>query len=207
MDSVFDLRRQHHDVDSKIVAALERLSQAHRVLLWRENHTHNLSPIQIQMLVHLLFHRDAPVTIGALAREFSLTPATISDAVASLARKKLVLRTKAKADQRQILITLTAAGEEAARSLAGWANVLYEQVAALDGSDKVVVMQFLMKLIEGLQRAGVITVTRMCLTCSNFQVTPEPDAPSLYFCALMQKPLPVAELRFDCPEHMAREAG
>jgi hypothetical protein len=57
MPSIFDVKKQHHDVDSKIAAALERLSQAFRVLLWEKNKDYNLSPIQIQLLVYRSFTR------------------------------------------------------------------------------------------------------------------------------------------------------
>lgn len=56
--SPFDLSHQNLTVDSKIVAALERISQAFRVLLWNESKELSLSPIQIQVLIFLLYHSD-----------------------------------------------------------------------------------------------------------------------------------------------------
>ncbi len=70
MDSVFNPEEQHLRVDSKVVAALERLNQAFRVLLWEQAQKHGLSPIQIQILVFLLHHDTSLGRVGNLAREF-----------------------------------------------------------------------------------------------------------------------------------------
>lgn len=52
MDSVFNPASQHGDVDAKIVAALERLGQAFRILLREKAREHNLSPIGAPFLVY-----------------------------------------------------------------------------------------------------------------------------------------------------------
>lgn len=201
MPSIFDVKKQHSDVDSKIAAALERISQAFRVLLWEQNKTHNLSPIQIQLLVHLLFHAPDQSTIGQLAKEFSLTPATVSDAITSLEKKALVRREWQEADRRVALVTLTAEGRKTARQLSTWANVIQENIAQFAPAEKVVVMKFLMRLIESLQKAGVITIARMCITCKFFQPHAHANSQALHHCQLLDKPLANAELRLDCPEH------
>ncbi len=84
MGSVFEPSSQHGDVDSKIVASLERLSQVFRLLLRKEAQKRGLSPIQAQFLVYLLFHDLDLRRVGRLAEEFGLTRATVSDAVGSL---------------------------------------------------------------------------------------------------------------------------
>lgn len=48
--SAFALTYQNQSTESKIVASLERISQAFRVLVWNESKGHSLSPIQIQVL-------------------------------------------------------------------------------------------------------------------------------------------------------------
>ena len=57
-NSDFNLDYQNKNIESKIVAALERLSQAFRVLLWQESKEFSLSPIQVQVLIFLLHHSD-----------------------------------------------------------------------------------------------------------------------------------------------------
>ena len=199
MISAFNLDHQHQDVDSKITAALERLSQAFKALLWEKNKTNNLSPIQIQLLVHLLFHDKKQMTIGLLAKEFKLTAATISDAITSMEKKKLVARQKSSKDRRIVSIRLTEEGREGANKLSDWANIIQLNLTEFDPEKKIVVMQFLMELIESLQKAGVISVARMCVTCKNFKAGADAQTP--HYCNLMDKPLASSELRLDCPDH------
>lgn len=201
MHSIFDVTHQHQDVDSKIAAALERLSQAFRVLLWEKNKTCNLSPIQIQFLVYLLYHAAEQCTVGQLAKEFTLTPATVSDAITTLEEKKLVARERQEADRRVAWVSLTTEGKKTARRLSTWANVIQKNIAQFDAQEKVAVMKFLMRLIESLQQAGVITIARMCLTCKFFQPDAHPHAKAPHHCRLLDKPLANSELRLDCPEH------
>lgn len=200
MKSIFNVDHQHDDLDSKIAAALERLSQAFRVLLWEKTKNYNLSPIQIQMLVFLLYH-ESSATVGQLAREFSLTPATVSDAISSLEQKNLAARQQSEIDRRSIAVLLTSEGKKMARKLSTWANVVQENVAEFDERDKLVVMNFLMRLIESLQKAGVITVARMCITCKFFQPNAHPKSVAPHHCQLLDQPLAHHALRLDCPEH------
>lgn len=201
MESVFEPSSQHGDVDKKIVASLERLSQALRVLLREETQEHGLSPIQAQFLVHLLFHGVELRRVGKLAEEFGLTRATVSDAVGSLEKKGLIERGPWPEDKRVATLGLTPAGEEVARGLATWANVVEGSLSASSPEEKEVVMRFLMGLIASLQGAGVVTVARMCVSCRFFRPDAHPGEDSPHHCALLDLPLARSDLRVDCPEH------
>lgn len=201
MTSMFDLQHQHDDIDSKIAAALERLSQTFRVLLWEKTKSHNLSPIQIQILVYLLYHSKELITIGQIAKQFSLTPATVSDAVKTLTQKRLVLRVSKESDRRVTAVSLTTTGKKLARKLAVWADIIRENISGFDENDKLVVMRFLMNLIEALQSAGFITVARMCITCKFFHPNANLKSDTPHYCKLLDKPLANSSLRLDCPDH------
>jgi DNA-binding transcriptional ArsR family regulator len=93
--AVFLLPAQAEDLDSRIVAAAERLGTALDRLLREASRAEGLSPLQARVLVLLLQHgRDAP-RAGALARAFDVTPPTLSDAVSALAGRGLVRRAPA----------------------------------------------------------------------------------------------------------------
>ncbi|HWP48427.1 MAG TPA: MarR family transcriptional regulator [Candidatus Limnocylindrales bacterium] len=204
MESVFNLSTQHRETDSKIVAALERLSQAFRILLWEQAKEHDLSPIQIQFLVYLLYHQQERVflcRVSQLAREFDLTQATVSDAVKSLEEKNLVYREPYPGDKRIFTLRLTPQGKQLALKLSTWANVIKENVAQFCPKEQEIVLKFLMQLIASLQRAGIITISRMCITCRFFQPDAHPGTDSPHHCRLIDKPLANSELRIDCPEH------
>ena len=130
MGSVFEPSSQHGDVDNKIVASLERLSQVFRVLLREEAQGHGLSPIQAQFLVHLLFHDIELRRVGRLAEEFNLTRATVSDAVGSLEEKGLIHREPWPEDKRVVTLGLTSVGEKLAAELSNWANIVKEHLTA-----------------------------------------------------------------------------
>ena len=54
--SPFDPDEQNINLADKIVVALERISEAFRVLLWEESTKHGLSPIQVQILLFVKTH-------------------------------------------------------------------------------------------------------------------------------------------------------
>jgi len=201
LDSVFDLTVQHGDVDAKTVAALERLGQVLRVLLGEKAREHGLSQIQARFLVHLLHHGVELRRVSRLAKEFDLTQATVSDAVGSLETKGLLRRERWPEDGRVVTLRLTPEGELVASDLSTWANVVKEHLESCPPAEKEVVMRFLMRLIGGLQRSGVITVARMCVTCRFFWRDAQPGAGSPHHCRLLDVPLGRADLRVDCPEH------
>jgi DNA-binding MarR family transcriptional regulator len=201
LDSVFDPASQHKDVDSKIVAGLERLGQAFRVLLREKAQEHGLSPIQARFLVYLLHHGVELRRVGQLAREFDLTQATVSAAVDSLEAKGLVGRERWPEDGRVMTLRLSPEGGLVAVELSNWADAVKEHLDLCSSEEKEVVMRFLMRLIGSLQKSGVIRVARLCVTCRFFQRDAHPGAGSPHHCRLLNVPLAGSDLRVDCPEH------
>ena len=201
MGSVFDLSEQHDDVDAKIVAALERLSQVFRVRLREEAWERDLSPTQARFLIYLLYHDVELRRVSQLAREFDLTQATVSDAVASLETKGLVRRELWPEDRRVVTLWLTPDGEKLAATLSEWADPVREHLKRFLPEEREAVMRFLIGLIGSLQRSDLITVARMCVTCRFFRQDIHPGEASPHHCALLDVPLGRADLRVDCPEH------
>jgi DNA-binding MarR family transcriptional regulator len=201
LGSVFDPSAQHDDVDAKIVAALERLSQVFRVRLREEAWEHDLSPTQTRFLIYLLYHDVELRRVSQLAREFDLTKATVSDAVASLETKGLVRREQWPVDRRVVTLRLTTDGEKLAATLSEWADPVREHLERFSPEEREAVMSFLIGLIGSLQRSGLITVARMCVTCNFFRQDIHPGEPSPHHCGLLDVPLGRADLRVDCPEY------
>jgi DNA-binding MarR family transcriptional regulator len=203
LGSVFDPSAQHDDVDARIVAALERLSQVFRVRLREEARRRNLSPIQAQFLIYLLHHDVELKRVSQLAREFDLTQATVSDAVASLETKGLLRREQWPDDRRVVTLRLTPEGEKFATTLSNWADPIKEHVEGFSPGERETVMRFLMELAGSLQRYGLITVARMCVTCRFFRRNVRPGEFSPHHCGLLDVPLGGSNIRVDCPEHEA----
>lgn len=193
--SAFDLEVQNQHLESKIIVALERISVAFRVLLWTEGKRTSLSPIQIQILIFLLFHSDEKCKVGYLASEFNMTKATVSDSVKVLLEKGLVKKETEPSDTRSFVLHLTANGRDTARQLSTFSQVLEQPLAAMSGNQKESFLLSLLEVIDELNRLGVITLQRMCFKCRFFS-----EAGGAHYCQLLEKPLATAELRVDCPE-------
>jgi DNA-binding MarR family transcriptional regulator len=201
LGSVFDLSAQHDDVDARIVAALERLSQVFRVRLRAEAWERDLSPTQARFLIYLLYHDVELRRVSQLAREFDLTQATVSDAVAALETKGLVQREQWPEDRRVVTLRLTPDGETLATTLSRWADPVREHLGRFSPEEREAVLNFLIGLVGSLQRSGLITVARMCVTCRFFRQDIHPGELSPHHCGFLDVPLGDADLRADCPEH------
>lgn len=196
MQSPFDLRRQQNKTESKIVVALERIAEAFRALLWNESKEHALSPIQIQLLIFLLFHSQEKCTVSYLAQEFNMTKATISDSMKLLLQKGLITKHTDPADTRSHTISLSTAGKRIAEKSSGFALAIEKPVSSLTAEQKAIMLSGLLSLIYQLNRAGIITVQRMCLTCSNYR-----HENGEHYCKLLQAQLQADELRIDCADY------
>ncbi len=196
MASVFNIKAQHQDVDSKLVAGLERLAQALRVLLWEQAQTQGLSPIQVQFLVYLKNHAKRDSSVSHLAKTFDLTKATVSDAISALEHKGYLKRHVSSEDKRAANLVLTRTGKSLAKELESWADEVKKQLVKLPEERRLELMTSTMHLIASLQETGIINLTRLCYTCQFFQKG-ERD----HFCKLLNVPLSQQDLRLDCPEH------
>lgn len=198
MKSAFELENQNTSIDSRIVAALERISEAFRVLLWNESKEFSLSPIQIQVLIFLHTHTEDKRRISYLADEFNMTRPTLSDVVKVLEEKALIKKTPDSKDARSHRIALTRKGKEIAGRTSLFAHELEKPIGVLHPDDKENLLLSLMGIIYHLTEVGVITVQRMCMTCTHYANDPSRGG---HFCMLLNKKLQNSELRIDCPEH------
>lgn len=185
-------------IEGKIVASLERISQAFRVLLWQESKKLSLTPLQIQILIFLFTQRDEKRKVSYLAKEFNVTKATISDTIKTLEQKNLIFKENEILDTRSYIINLTEEGEKMAEQTSDFATAIYRPILTLKPDDKRNLLLSLIKVIGHLNKTGVISVLRMCTTCSYYQ--PLNDENTL-FCALLNEELSNTNLRVDCREH------
>lgn len=194
--SSFNPKKQETKIESKIVVALERISEAFRVLLWNESKSNTLSPIQIQILIFLLFHSGEKCKISYLAGEFNMTKATISDSVKVLLLKSLIKKTGDEFDTRSYTISLTAEGKKIAEQASSFTSFIEKPIQKLSTEQKSVILDGLLKLIYELNQAGIVTIQRMCFTCTNYE-----SEKGVHYCRLLESTLAVSQLRIDCTEH------
>jgi len=193
--SIFNPAQQAGNVSSKVVAALERLSEAFRVLLWNEAKQYGLSPIQVQLLIFLQHYPEGKRTVTFLASYFNMTKATISDAIKSLESKQLLMRKVTVGDSRSHSLHLVKAGKALARKVERYAIPMQEAVTELPAENQSVLLETLLRLIYQLNEAAVITPQTMCLNCRFYS-----RRQGSHYCSLVKMILKNADLKLDCPE-------
>jgi DNA-binding MarR family transcriptional regulator len=193
--SVFNLKYQNANLDNKIVAGLERLSQVFRILLWNKAKEHSLSPIQIQLLIFIQYHSSDKTTISYLAQEFNFTKPTISDAIKVLEQKKLIKKFTDSNDTRSYTIQLTASGKKIVTETENFANPLTSIIARSSEAEKEILWQNISNLIIQLNRLELISVQRTCFNCNHYSTKNKTP-----FCNLLDQKLDSQDIRIDCEE-------
>lgn len=196
--SDFDLEEQNNKVEGKIVASLERIAQSFRVLLWQQSKEYPLSPIQIQLLIFLLYHSSEKRKVSYLAEEFNLSKATISDTVKTLEQKQLIAKDYEGQDSRSYSINLTEKGKNIAEKSSLFTKALRTPIDHLSAIDKDNLLTSLLSIITHLNQTGVVSVQRMCINCLHYESRADG---TVHFCNLLNQTLHTTELRIDCPEH------
>ncbi|WP_411030254.1 MarR family winged helix-turn-helix transcriptional regulator [Spongiimicrobium sp. 3-5] len=197
MDS-FNPEYQNNHVEGKIVVALERISEAFRVLLWQEGKKNGLTPIQLQLLLFIRFHTPEKCKVNYLAKEFNLTKATISETIRLLTKKELIYKQTDAEDTRSFSVYLTNKGENIVSKTGSFSTGIEKPVHSLSEEQQQQLYQSLLNIIESLNKAGIITVQRMCFSCRYYRAGEDND-----YCNLLKKVLLKPDLRIDCPEHQA----
>lgn len=203
-ESDFNPDNQNDETASKIVASLERIAQAFRVLLWEESKNHQLTPIQVLVLIFIRYHPTSFCKVSYLADEFNMTKATISETIKTLLQKELITKQQDTQDARSYSLQLTTAGKKLADKTALFSKEIHQPIHLLPENDKATMLLSLFNIIRHLNNAGIITTQRMCINCRYYQAS---ENNQQFYCNLLQQKLNTIELRIDCPEHEAKQVA
>ena len=193
--SVFNTEFQQESLSSKIVVSLERISEVFKSLLWEYAKKIDLSPIQIQILIFIAYHKNELCNVSHLAKEFNITKPTISDAVKVLENKKLICKKHSANDSRSYIIILTNKGKEILNKTDGFAKPLQSEIEKIDADKLEPLYSSLNKLIYQLNLNGILSVQRICYACKFYE-----ERNKKQFCNLLNIELQTRDLRVDCPE-------
>ncbi|MEX6626319.1 MarR family winged helix-turn-helix transcriptional regulator [Tenacibaculum salmonis] len=199
-ESIFNPTQQEKDISSKIVVGLERISEVFKILLWEKAKLIGLSPIQIQILIFINFHKNELCKVSHLAKEFNVTKPTISDAIRVLNNKKLIIKDFSDTDSRSYTILLSDYGSKIITETSNFANPLKDKVNSLTNLEKEELFTSLNKVIFKLNRSGILTIQRTCYSCSFYEKTQNSN-----YCHLLKQELTAGQIRLDCPEHNQKE--
>lgn len=200
--SIFNPEHQELDISSKIVAGLQRISEAFKVLLWDKAKNLGLSPIQIQILIFVAYHKTDLCNVSHLAKEFNVTKPTISDAIRVMDKKGLISKQYSSTDSRRYSIGLSQLGQGVIEETADFANPLQTQLQTTNQEELELLFGTLSKLIYQLNRSGILNVQRSCYGCKFYSKQGHQD-----FCKLLNKELLNTDIRLDCPEFEERKTS
>ncbi|WP_299339497.1 MarR family transcriptional regulator [uncultured Psychroserpens sp.] len=201
-ESTFNPAQQEKDISSKIVAGMERVSEVFKVLLWEKAKLVGLSPIQIQILIFIAFHKQELCNVSHIAKEFNITKPTVSDAIKVLDKKELIKKDYSSSDSRSYSIILSDLGADIVSQTYDFSNPLKKQIDGFSTSELESLFGTLSQLIYKLNRNGILSVQRTCYGCKFYQKNQESD-----YCNLLQKELLNNEIRLDCPEFEEKASG
>ncbi|WP_299888795.1 MarR family winged helix-turn-helix transcriptional regulator [uncultured Lacinutrix sp.] len=193
--SVFNPDHQQQDVSSKIVAGLERISEVFKTLLWEKAKHIGLSPIQIQILIFIAYHKHELCNVSHLAKEFNVTKPTISDAIKILNKKEMIIKDYSSPDSRSYTILLSTLGKDIVSQTDDFANPLKSLVSNFEKTDLDKVFSTLSELISKLNKIGILKVQRTCYACKFYSKNNDSN-----YCNLLEKTLLNDDIRIDCPE-------
>ncbi len=200
--SAFNPEQQQIDISSKIVAGLERVSEVFKVLLWEKVKLVGLSPIQIQIIIFIAFHKRNLCNVSHLAKEFNVTKPTVSDAIKVLDKKGLIIKAFSSSDSRSYSISLSDLGNDIVSQTYDFSSPLKKQIDGFSQSELESMFGTLSQLIYKLNRNGILSVQRTCYGCKFYEKNNESD-----YCNLLQKKLLNKEIRLDCPEYEVKVSG
>lgn len=170
------------------------------MLARRVAEAHDLSTTQMRVLIWLLVGPPPAARSTALARELNVADPTVSDAVAALIRKGLVVRRRDPRDGRRHDLVLTQAGRKSAATLSRWTAPAEVATSKLDRVEAEQLLDSLLLVIAKLHDAQLLPVVRACTTCAQLETG---DAgPRSYRCKFYDTPMSVSDLRVDCAEHV-----
>jgi len=194
--SVFNTESQQKDIASKIVVSLERISEAFKSLLWNYAKTIGISPIQIQLLIFITYHKSEFCKVSYLANEFNLTKPTISDAIKVLNKKGLIQKNYTEFDNRSYTISLTEKGKKIVSKTENFANPIKKEIEKATKNELESLYKSLNQVIYSLNKTGVLTVQRTCYSCKFYEKLEEN-----HYCPLLKNKLSNSEIRVDCTEY------
>ncbi|MEZ4841276.1 MAG: MarR family transcriptional regulator [Flavobacteriaceae bacterium] len=117
----------------------------------------------------LLYHSEEKRKVSYLADEFNMTKATISDTIKTLEQKNLITKEYEQHDTRSYIIHLTKKGKDIADKTSFFTKEIRTPIDKLHQDVKENLLLSLLNIIRHLNKSEVITIQRMCMSCSYYQ--------------------------------------
>jgi len=148
-DEALPMRAFSRSLPMQLLRAREAVMQRFRPML----HRHGVTEQQWRVIRALV--ESEATDIGALAEQCCILPASLSRIVDTLETKKLVARRAHEADQRRVVVEVTAAGRRLFHAVAPHSEAHYREIAALVGTERLEAFYATLdEIIERLESKG-----------------------------------------------------
>jgi DNA-binding MarR family transcriptional regulator len=127
--------------------------------------------------------------------------------VSALEAKKLVRKQRSTTDGRALALVLTDEGNTLATQLLSLPDPLWGAFDALADTEQETLYRLSIKMLRGLQEAGALPTSRMCVRCKFFDPFRYAGSPTPHHCHQAQRPIAERELRIDCTVFEAGDAA
>ena len=189
-----------------LAGALRRLAQLAHTKSWDQWAVQLLTPTQRKIL-ELLVRRGESLSLSAVARELGVTAATACDSVSALENKGLVRKQRSTTDGRALALVLTDQGQQSATQLAALPDPLKGAFDVLADEEQEQLYRLSIKMIRGLQEAGAMPSSRMCVRCKFFDPFRYSGSATPHHCHRMAMPFAERQLQLDCSVFEAGDAA
>jgi DNA-binding MarR family transcriptional regulator len=157
-------------LDLKLAESIEKLSHAISYLQKSTAEEAGISSLQLQFLDYLLRYQEPDRTVSAMAREFSLTKATVSEAVKNLEAKGFIAKEMSRYDSRVHVINLTPSGKKLSDRISNVRSYIASKFSDEKDIFKSEIYDFLIRLIAELSSDNIIPFARICPNCENYSI-------------------------------------
>ncbi len=173
---------------------LERLDNLIRAETWKVAATHQLQPIQLQMLDYLNRCNRYSDTPAGVTTYFQLTKGTVSQSLKALEKRGLITRQKDPEDKRKVHMLVTDEGKILLDSIFPLPLL---QAVENDNQLSSEITDALEQLLFKLQRQNNLESFGVCQTCRHFQK----ESAQQFRCGLTLESLSLQDTELICREH------
>ena len=176
----------------QLITLVERLGR----YLSNSGHSHNLKPVQWEILRYLAKANRFSRSPSAVTQYLGITKGTVSQSITTLQSKGLLDKVLSATDKRSVSLALTNQGQAL---VAQDPSEYFDQaLASMPPQDLAQATQTLQTLLtESLKKAGNQPFGQ-CQTCTHFRSQVSNGQP--HFCALLNVPLNEQDAELICVE-------
>ncbi len=201
MQHVYNPEFQNQNLASRTTAALDKISDVFKSLLWESQKQDGLSPLQQKLLIFIAYHDLKHNTVSNLVEEFSVTKATVSECIKTLETRKWILKKLDLKDNRRFYLQLTDKGTEKVNSLTDFSTPVQKALSKQNPEHLNELYSGLYELLRHLEKQQITSVQRSCMNCKAYRS----GELNYAFCMELRIQLPPENRRIDCPEYLPKK--